>query len=72
MLDYGINVKKGKLEFIENSCTVPKRLVFAYLLALVQAAGASRVLLAGFDGYSQDYSSSLGHSQMVDITSLIL
>lgn len=34
-----------------NGCTVPAPEALAYAWALVQAAGASEILLAGFDGY---------------------
>ena len=35
-------------------CTIPIRLVAAYALAFANAAGASKIFLAGFDGYDPD------------------
>jgi 4-hydroxy 2-oxovalerate aldolase len=53
ILDYGLQVKEDNFEFTYNGCVIPKPLVFLYTLALVHSSGANRVLLVGFDGYSQ-------------------
>ncbi|MBI4184357.1 MAG: aldolase catalytic domain-containing protein [Proteobacteria bacterium] len=51
VLDYGMAVAEGRFEVGATGCTVPAPLVAAYVLALAAAAGARKVLLAGFDGY---------------------
>jgi 4-hydroxy 2-oxovalerate aldolase len=50
--DYGIAVRSdADFAAAPNGCTVPAPEALAYAWALVQAAGASEILLAGFDGY---------------------
>ncbi len=52
--DFGMKVEPGVFEIGATGCTVPAPLVAAYALALAGAAGARRILLAGFDGYAAD------------------
>jgi len=54
VLDYGISVSVGQFEARETECVIPRRLVAAYALAVANAADASEILLAGFDGYLKD------------------
>ena len=49
--DFGISVEPGSFEFEETSCVVPSPLVAAYALAVAASGGATRVAIAGFDGY---------------------
>jgi len=49
--DYGMRVEAGRFEAGKNGCVIPFAMVVAYVLALACASGASRLLLAGFDGY---------------------
>jgi 4-hydroxy 2-oxovalerate aldolase len=49
--DFGLTVEPGTVEIRDTSATLPTPAVFAYALAVATAGGASRVLLAGFDGY---------------------
>jgi len=51
VLDYGMSVSPGTFEAGTTECVIPCRLVAAYAMALANAAGASEILLAGFDGY---------------------
>lgn len=51
LLDYGLIVASNRFAADATECTVPRRLAAAYALALANAAGASRILLAGFDGF---------------------
>lgn len=51
LLDYGMRVEPGTFAARPTSCTIPTNLVAAYAMALAEASGASRILLAGFDGY---------------------
>ncbi len=52
ILNYGMTVKSDHFSVDETGCVIPKRMVAAYVFAFANAAGASRILLAGFDGYS--------------------
>lgn len=57
--DYGLTVEPGVFRFRPDGAVVPAPLVAAYALALSTAAGARRILLAGFDGYVGDDPRSL-------------
>ncbi len=52
LLDFGISLEEGRFEFGDSYCISPSLLVLAYAMAVAAAGGASRVLLAGFDGYT--------------------
>ncbi|MEY2477596.1 MAG: 4-hydroxy 2-oxovalerate aldolase [Actinomycetota bacterium] len=49
--DYGVVVEPGRFEAGEHSCIIPSRLAMAYALAISLRAGATRILVAGVDGY---------------------
>ena len=51
VLDYGLGIEAGRFEFHAHGCAIPKPLVAAYACAFANSAGASRVFLAGFDGF---------------------
>ncbi|MBL4833142.1 MAG: aldolase catalytic domain-containing protein [Pseudomonas sp.] len=53
-LNFGLEVRSGSFEFNETTCCAPNSLVFAYALAVLASGKASRILLAGFDGYGAD------------------
>ncbi len=52
LLDYGVQIEEGCFDFGDNFCTLPTPLVAGYALAVASSGEASRILLAGFDGYS--------------------
>lgn len=54
LLDFGLSVQTDIFHFGENHCVLPTSLVVAYALAIAASGKATRVLLAGFDGYSAD------------------
>jgi len=54
LLDYGLLVQADTFHFDEEFCILPTSLVIAYALAIAASGRASRVLLAGFDGYGAD------------------
>ena len=54
LLDFGIKVEENCFAFHETYCTTPNTLVVAYALAVFTSGKASRILMAGFDGYSAD------------------
>jgi 4-hydroxy 2-oxovalerate aldolase len=49
--DWGMSVKAGKFEVSGAGCVVPSGVVAGYAIALAAAGGASKVLLAGLDGF---------------------
>ena len=51
LLDYGLTVEEGTFAYADTYCTLPASLVVAYTLAMCASGRASRILLAGFDGY---------------------
>jgi 4-hydroxy 2-oxovalerate aldolase len=54
LLDFGISIQENTYQFESNFCVLPNSLVFAYALAIATSGKASRILLAGFDGYGAD------------------
>ncbi|RUR27847.1 aldolase [Vreelandella andesensis] len=54
VLDFGLNVQTDSFDFSEMHCTTPTSLVVAYALAVATSGEASRILMAGFDGYGAD------------------
>jgi len=51
VLDYGLDIVPDRFEFHAKHCVAPAPLVLAYALAVVTSGQATRVLMAGFDGY---------------------
>lgn len=49
--DYGVKIQPGQFSANKNYCVLPSLLSFGYAIALACAGEASRILLAGFDGY---------------------
>jgi len=54
ILDFGIGLKDNKFEFYNNCAMVPKLYTVAYALSLAASGKASKILLAGFDGYGKN------------------
>jgi len=54
LFDFGLTVQTDVFEYHDTYCVVPNSLVFAYALAVATSGNASRILLAGFDGYKSD------------------
>lgn len=52
LLDYGLGVETEMFIFDEQHCILPISLVAAYALSVLSSGEVSRVLMAGFDGYS--------------------
>lgn len=51
VLDYGMEVQTDTFSVESHGCVIPVQLVAAYVMALAEAASATGILLAGFDGY---------------------
>jgi 4-hydroxy 2-oxovalerate aldolase len=54
ILDYGLTLEESSFIIGPNGCRLEWPLAAAYVLAVVTQAGASKVSLVGFDGYSAD------------------
>ena len=54
LLDFGITIEPNTFGCNETHCVLPTSLVIAYALAIAVSGKASRILLAGFDGYTAD------------------
>ncbi|WP_372737913.1 aldolase catalytic domain-containing protein [Neptunomonas sp.] len=54
LLDYGLSIKADTFEFGDKFSTLPNSLVICYALAVITAGGASKIMMAGFDGYGAD------------------
>ncbi|MFM6278818.1 MAG: hypothetical protein ACKN9K_10785, partial [Dolichospermum sp.] len=54
LLDFGLAVEVDTFRFENNYCILPTSLVIAYALAIATSGQASRIFLAGFDGYGAD------------------
>jgi 4-hydroxy 2-oxovalerate aldolase len=54
ILDYGLTLEEGSFIIGPNGCRLQWPLAAAYALAMVTQAGASKINLVGFDGYSAD------------------
>lgn len=54
LLDFGLGVEPGQFAFHAMHCMAPASQVLAYALAVVTSGQASRILMAGFDGYQSD------------------
>jgi 4-hydroxy 2-oxovalerate aldolase len=51
LLDFGLGISPGQFAFHDTYCIAPTPLVLAYALAVATSGRASRILMAGFDGY---------------------
>lgn len=54
LLDFGLSVRPETFEFADRYCILPTSLTVAYGLAIAASGRASRIFLAGFDGYSSE------------------
>ena len=54
ILDYGLTIEEDSFIINPNGCRLHWPLAAAYALAMITQAGASKINLVGFDGYSAD------------------
>lgn len=54
LLDYGLSIETNNFIFGEYSSVLPTSLVICYALSAITAGKASKLLMAGFDGYGAD------------------
>ena len=55
LLDFGVGVKENCFEFHKTGAVMPKLYNLSYALAIATSGNASRILLAGFDGYGSNH-----------------
>lgn len=67
ILDFGLTIERGRFAFEQFSCTLPTSLVVAYALAIAASGDATRVLMAGFDGYGADDPRSREMQELIDL-----
>jgi len=67
LLDYGINIQPNQFKIQAYGAVLPAALSAIYGLALCNAAGAKRILMAGFDGYEHG---DPRHNQMEEALAL--
>ena len=53
LLNFGVGIKENHFEFYKTGAIVPRLFVLAYALSIATSGGASKVLLAGFDGFGE-------------------
>ena len=51
LLDFGIGLRENYFEFHKTGAIVPRLYALAYALSIATSGKASKILLAGFDGY---------------------
>ncbi len=66
VLDFGLNVKENTFSFEPTHCTLPSALVVGYALAIATSGQATRIMMAGFDGYGTDDPRSLEMYQLLE------
>jgi len=54
ILDYGVSTQAGQFRGGSTSCVIPRQATALYALAIVAAIKPNRLLLAGFDGYTNE------------------
>ncbi len=84
ILDFGIELTENMFCFNDNYAQVPSVLVIAYALAVASSGKASKIFLAGFDGYPPPdkrndeinrilkiYNDSAGSLEVISVTNTI-
>jgi len=69
LLDFGLGVSPNTFSFQDDHCIVPTSLVIAYALAMAASGKASRILLAGFDGYAADDPRNIEMTKLLNLYS---
>ena len=65
--DWGMSVKAGQFEVSGTGCVVPSGVVAGYAIALATVGGASRILLAGLDGFDHADPRQLSMSELLTV-----
>ena len=68
ILDYGFMLKENSFSVKKNYCIFPKPLVLSYAISVAINYKASKVYLAGFEGYKNNITSKIDTSaEVIDI-----
>ena len=54
LLDFGVGVKENHFEFHNSGAVMPRLYTLVYALSIATSGKASKILLAGFDGYGSN------------------
>lgn len=65
--DFGLSIASSMFKFGECSAITSSPLVIAYALALATSGNATRILLAGFDGYASDDPRTIEMNDLLEI-----
>ena len=55
ILDFGVGVKANNFKFYKTGAIMPRLLNLVYALSIASSGKASKILLAGFDGYGSNH-----------------
>ena len=55
ILDFGVGVKENYFEFHRTGAIMPRLYNLAYALSIATSGNATKILLAGFDGYGSNH-----------------
>lgn len=66
LLDFGLAIADNRFGFEPAHCILPTSLVIAYAMAAATSGQATRILLAGFDGYGADDPRTAEMDNMLD------
>ena len=65
--DWGMSVKSGQFDVSASGCVVPSGVVAGYAIALASAGTASKILLAGLDGFDHADPRQLSMAEMLTV-----
>ena len=51
ILDFSVGIKENHFEFYKTGAIIPRLYTLAYALSIATSGNASKILLAGLDGY---------------------
>ena len=52
-LDFGVEVKNDRFQFMQSSVIIPNTLAISYALGIANSGKAKKIYIAGFDGYDE-------------------
>ena len=55
ILDFGVGVKENHFKFYKTGAVIPRLYTLAYALSIATSGNASKILLAGLDGYGSNH-----------------
>ena len=67
IFDYGMFVEENKFQIRKKNCIVPSSHAIAYALSVITAGSASKIFLAGFDGYKNDKANTILNNEIFNL-----